>query len=81
MSWTFDMGRTVVAVLRPSISICKSRLNLCLWPQATFWIGIETIDLAIELTLIVLPILALFKVQISWTRKSAVLIAFAIRVV
>ena len=48
--------------------------------QRLFWDGIEAVDVILDLALIVLPTIMVFKLQTSWAKKSAVITAFAARI-
>ena len=47
--------------------------------QRAFWIGIGSLEIAMDMALIMIPVFVLWKVQTSWARKGAIIFAFAAR--
>ena len=47
--------------------------------KLAFWNAIEVFDIILDITMVVLPTILLYQVQISWDKKVMILSAFAAR--
>lgn len=48
--------------------------------QNPFWYVVGTFDILVNLGIIALPIYVLYDIQMAWSRKLAIMGAFAVRV-
>lgn len=48
--------------------------------QNPFWYVVGTFDILVNLGIIALPIYVLYDIQMAWSRKFAIMGAFAVRV-
>lgn len=49
------------------------------YKQNPFWYVIGTFDIIVNLAIIALPVYVLYDIQMAWSRKFAIMGAFAVR--